>query len=60
MVRPCSCSGAAGQFLTVQHSSDYITICEFEAMGMEIDAPPPPNLALGQPRMMTRRRWRWM
>ena len=29
-----SCEGAVGSFITVQHSGDYITICEFEAMGV--------------------------
>ena len=28
-----TCGGATGQFITVQHSGDYITICEFEAHG---------------------------
>jgi len=29
-----NCYGAVGQFITVQHSNDYITICEFEALGV--------------------------
>merc|ERR1712166_960539 len=36
-----NCYGAVGQFITVQHSNDYITICEFEAFGDAQDDPNP-------------------
>ena len=29
-----NCYGATGQFITVQHSNRYITICEFDALGV--------------------------
>ena len=38
-----TCGGAQGQFVTVQHSGDYITICEFEVMGYAADNYPIPN-----------------
>ena len=41
-----TCGGARGQFVTVQHSSDYITICEFEVSGTA-PATPPQNIITG-------------
>merc|ERR1719198_987094 len=42
-----TCGGAMGQFITVAHAGDFITICEFEAMGV---APPRDSSAACGPR----------
>jgi len=52
------CGGAVGMFVTVQHSNDYITICEFEIFGAVATSPTDAtNVALGQPATQSTEGW---
>jgi hypothetical protein len=49
------CGGVVGQFVTVQHASDYITICEFEISGGDNSAPV--NVALNKDATQSTEGW---